>query len=122
MPNWSELLEEIDKVAKSTSSLDLLRRQYLADLTEYTGRNLICYYSGFLSKPDAGSKLTVHDNDKNGFMTSIYGLDVSRGSTSLFTHRAETPQLRNPSLITCGQRLERISDVSCRKCPCRPEL
>ena len=53
--------------------------KYIADLARYTKRNVICYYSGWLQKPDLGMMAAVNDNDKNGLMTTINGLDVSKG-------------------------------------------
>ncbi len=54
MPNWSEVLQEIsnlDAQIKSQSAVDLVRRNHLNNLFEKTGRNVIAYYSGWLSKP-----------------------------------------------------------------------
>ena len=47
MPNWGELLKNIN----NGNPLDVERRKYLKILHEYTGRNVIAYYSGFLQKP-----------------------------------------------------------------------
>ncbi len=76
MPNWSSLLKEINQLG---SPHDILRRKYVKSLSKYTGRNTICYYSGWLQKPDIGTLLSVNDNDKNGLMTTINKLDVSKG-------------------------------------------
>jgi hypothetical protein len=76
MPNWSSLLKEINQLG---SPHDILRRKYVGSLSKYTGRNTICYYSGWLQKPDIGQLLSVNDNDKNGLMTTINKLDVSKG-------------------------------------------
>lgn len=76
MPNWSELVKEIGQLG---SPFDILRRKYIADFARYTKRNVICYYSGWLQKPDLGMMAAVNDNDKNGLMTTINGLDVSKG-------------------------------------------
>lgn len=77
MPSWNEVLGEIIG-AQPVGGVDSVRRKYLAALHEKTGRNVIAYYSGFLQKP--GFSLTnVNDDDKNGFMNAIYGLDRSRG-------------------------------------------
>ena len=75
MPNWSELLQE----TKAAGSIqDVIRRRYLAELHEKTGRNVIAYYSGWLQKPDTiGAE--INDEDKNGFMTVIHGMDRSLG-------------------------------------------
>lgn len=76
MPNWSDLLREIGATG---SAFDVLRRKYVRDLSKYTRRNVICYYSGFLQKPELGAATAVNDTDKNGFMTAINGLDTSKG-------------------------------------------
>ncbi len=76
MPNWSELVKEIGQLG---SPFDILRRKYIADLAKYTKRNVIAYYSGFLQKPELGMAAAVNDTDKNGLMTTINGLDVSKG-------------------------------------------
>lgn len=76
MPNWAKLLKEINQLG---SPHDILRRKYVLSLAKYTGRNVICYYSGWLQKPEMGAATAVNDNDKNGLMTTINGLDVSKG-------------------------------------------
>ncbi|MDA3824047.1 MAG: serine protease [Bacteroidales bacterium] len=76
MPNWSDLLKEINQIG---SPFDILRRKYVKELYEYTGRNTICYYSGFIQKPELGPNVAVNDNDKNGLMTAINGLDPEKG-------------------------------------------
>ncbi len=76
MANWSELIKEIGQLG---SPFDILRRKYIADLARYTKRNVICYYSGWLQKSELGMAAAVNDTDKNGLMTTINGLDVSKG-------------------------------------------
>jgi len=76
MPNWSELVKELNQLG---SPFDILRRKYISELYKYTNRNVICYYSGFLQKPELGASVAVNDNDKNGFMTAINGLDTEKG-------------------------------------------
>ncbi len=75
MPNWNQVLDELKS---SGSTHDIIRRKYLEKLSEITGRNIIVYYSGWLQKQDAPS-LGINDNDKNGFMATIDGLDRSKG-------------------------------------------
>jgi hypothetical protein len=75
MPNWKELLDEINA---SGSTYDVVRRKYLRRLHELTTRNVIAYYSGWLQKPDLDGT-DLNDNDKNGFMSAIHGLDRSKG-------------------------------------------
>jgi hypothetical protein len=82
VPNLNEILEEIrvDQVLGQNhagSSVDRIRRKYLLGLHNHTGRNVIAYYSGFLSKPQGA--IDINDEDKNGFMTAIHGLDRTLG-------------------------------------------
>ncbi len=79
MPTWNELLDEISSHA---NPFDFIRRKYLAKLSEFTGRNVIIYYSGWLQKEQllkAGVRFDIIDSDKTGFMSAINGLDKSKG-------------------------------------------
>jgi len=86
VPNWSEVLREIQdfqeqhkaepKVART--AIDVVRRRYLERLFAHTNRNIIAYYSGFLSKPGIVG-LDINDEDKNGFMMAVHRLDKSKG-------------------------------------------
>lgn len=75
MPNWKTLLDEI---ISSGSPFDVVRRKYLAELHRHTGRNIIVYYSGWLQKAGLPG-LEITDNDKNGFMAAIDGLNRADG-------------------------------------------
>jgi len=75
MPSWHGIHNEIKQKG---SIYDVLRRDYLAKLHDYTKRNTILYYSGWLQKPKA-PQTYVHDADKNGFMTVIHELDLTKG-------------------------------------------
>jgi hypothetical protein len=85
MPNWRQVLDEITsetivKAQESQGAIDTIRRRYLKALHDYTGRNVIAYYSGFLSKPGIPES-EISDEDKNGFMMAIhrFGADRSKG-------------------------------------------
>ncbi len=86
MPNWNELLGELQRAG---SAHDVIRRRYLAELSEQTGRNTIVYYSAWLQKAQIAQQhpevFSVNDNDKNGFMATIHGMDRSKG-LDLFLH------------------------------------
>lgn len=75
MPNWNDVLLELGKAG---STHDIVRRKYLQQLFDLTGRNVIIYYSGWLQKPKLDG-CEVNDADKNGFMTVIHGLDRTNG-------------------------------------------
>lgn len=87
MPNWGDVLNQIGQQQNqflqqsqqfqnlAAQSIDMVRRQYLANLHAQTGRNIIAYYSGWLSKPSNILNLDIVDEDKNGFMMAIHNLN-----------------------------------------------
>ena len=75
MAGWNDILKEI---SETQSTYDYVRRKYLKELAEYTGRNVIAYYSGWLSYPNANN-IDISDSDMTGFMNCIQGLDCSLG-------------------------------------------
>lgn len=81
MGSWHSILSEIKTTG---SAFDVVRRQYLKQLSEKTNRNTIIYYSGWLQKSGLDGT-DINDADKNGFMTVIHGLDRSKG-LDLFLH------------------------------------
>jgi len=81
MPNWNEVIAEMQQAQKQNpnqSPLDTVRRKYLKKVSEITGRNTIAYYSGWLQKPRAADT-AVNDKDKSGFMLAINKLDRTKG-------------------------------------------
>jgi len=80
MPNWKQLRDEIDAEG---STYDIIRRKYLSNLYNITGRNIIVYYSGWLQKPNLINQVVsgfeINDMDKNGFMSAINGMDRTKG-------------------------------------------
>ena len=81
MPNWSDVLKEIQQVdaeKRATSGHDIVRREYLLTLRKHTSRNIIAYYSGWLSKSGI-AETSILDEDKNGFMMTIHNMDRKLG-------------------------------------------
>lgn len=76
MPNWSEILKDVD--SSQGKELDKKRKYYLQKIHTLTGRNIIAYYSGWLKKPDA-PHVSIDEQDKNAFMTTVYKLDRGKG-------------------------------------------
>jgi hypothetical protein len=80
MPNWRELLSEVQAAAPV---FDVVRRNYVKQLNAYTDRNVILYYSGWLQKGHlqglSPSVFSINDSDKNGFMATIHLLDRTKG-------------------------------------------
>jgi ATP-dependent protease ClpP protease subunit len=80
MPNWNSVLREISvyQAEHQESAFDAIRRKYLKKLYAHTKRNVIAYYSGFLSKPRIEGT-QINDEDKNGFMLCIHELKRGQG-------------------------------------------
>ena len=75
MPGWDEILRELNEAA---SPSDQIRRKYLRELSNYTGRNTIAYYSAFLNRKGVDN-LDINDLDMTGFMNSVKGMDCTKG-------------------------------------------
>jgi len=81
--NWHDILNEITQTQQhhaqsANSAIDTVRRKYLKQLADLTGRNVIAYYSGWLSK-GAVEGIDITDEDINSFMSCINGMDRSKG-------------------------------------------
>ena len=111
MPSWSEVLREIQTAGKKHkgAAADIVRRRYLRKLFEHTNRNVIAYYSGFLSKPGI-QLLDINDEDMNGFMTTVHKLDRSLG-LDLILH---TPGGSIASTETIVRYLHQMFDTDIR--------
>ncbi len=84
MPNWSESLSEATALRQqhehaAREAPDTVRRKYLKAIHTHTGRNVIAYYSGWLSKPEFIAGSDINDEDTNGFMATIHQLDRTLG-------------------------------------------
>lgn len=80
MPTWGQLLERPKELHSEgrRDAFDIVRRQALADLHSYTGRNVILYAAGHLQKPGVPPELvSITDEDIEGFMEVVYGLSGS---------------------------------------------
>ena len=75
MGGWNDILKEIQE---TQSQYDYVRRKLLKELSDYTKRNVISYYSSWLNKP-GNNNLDINDNDMTGFMNCVHGLDCSTG-------------------------------------------
>jgi len=79
MPNWDHVLREIQKERDDPggdTAPDKIRKKYLQELHKKSGRNIICYYSGWLSKPRNIEGLEINDEDTNGFMLCTHGKGI----------------------------------------------
>ena len=78
MPSWSEILETVNEAKDQVKCLTDLRHDYISQLAEKTGRNVIAYYSAFLQKPTFPD-VSINDRDTNAFMEAVYKLDKNKG-------------------------------------------
>lgn len=75
MAGWDEILTEFGSTPSQTDSV---RRKYLISLSEFTGRNIIAYYSGWLTKRLANN-IEINDSDMEGFMNAVKDMDCTKG-------------------------------------------
>ena len=78
MPNWKDLLTEIN-AESNPGPIDKVRRKYLRRLSDYTKRNTILYYSGWLQRNQGVMQSQIFDGDINSFMTVVHKLDTTKG-------------------------------------------
>ena len=76
MPGWDDILTEI-KGDNNPNSLNKIKQKYIEELSEYTGRNVIVYYSGWLKQ--ATENTEINDNDMVGFMNAVKDLKCGKG-------------------------------------------
>ena len=74
MPSWNKILEEI----QSGYSVDIVRRNHLKKLYEHRGRNIICYYSGWLQRKQS-LNTGIDNSDIHALMCVLKGLDKKKG-------------------------------------------
>ena len=79
MATWGDILNELTASAQQRHGppdFDAVRRKYLAALQQLTGRATLLYAANFLTPPPAGaeSAITVNDEDMQGFMHVVHGL------------------------------------------------
>ncbi|AEA48118.1 SDH family Clp fold serine proteinase [Archaeoglobus veneficus] len=87
MPSWGEILREIankeivwaKKVEQGENlphPCDVVRREYLMKLHKYTGRNTIVYATSWTQAHQIPPEyITITEEDIQGFMEAIYGLE-----------------------------------------------
>lgn len=80
MPSRNEILKFIsnENGTLDVVKLDNQRKYYLQELSAYTNRNVITYYSGWMSKRNV-EDVSINDKDINAFMDTIHKLDKSKG-------------------------------------------
>ncbi len=70
MADWNKILKEIQD-EEFQSPIDTVRKKYIKNLSTLTGRNTICYYSGFLNCSDHPD-VAINDRDLNCYVWRNY--------------------------------------------------
>lgn len=78
MASWSEILTEVEQSKTALDVLQCKMDDLLKSIANKTGRNIITYYSSWLTKPQA-ENVDINDSDMNAFMQAVYRLDKSKG-------------------------------------------
>ncbi|MEM9410278.1 MAG: ATP-dependent Clp protease proteolytic subunit [Planctomycetota bacterium] len=76
MPNLNQIHNEI---VEASGPHDQVRHKYLSRLHNLTSRNIIVYYSGWLTSSTRAASYSISDYDKIGLMSACNGLDCSKG-------------------------------------------
>lgn len=86
MPTWSEVLTQIriENANGNPNPFDFLRRKFLKELSDHTGRNTILYATAFTQKSGPPELLSVTEEDVQGMMEVCYKLD--KKPTDLILH------------------------------------
>jgi membrane-bound ClpP family serine protease len=109
MPNWSEVFLELQATQMQGANAQanaqtIVRKKYLTLLHQHTGRNLVAYYSGWLSKGGSVVGSDINDEDKNGFMATVHKLDRKLG-LDLILHTPGGGIAATQSIVTYLQKL-----------------
>ncbi len=76
MPSWNELFESVQQ----DKALEEKKKEFFRNLQSITGRNYVVYFSCWQQKQGIpGGAFSIDDDDRNGFMNALYGLDKSKG-------------------------------------------
>ena len=87
MPTWSGILAELRETTEEDRPPDFdgVRRKYLSELQEHTGRQTILYASGWLQKERAPPSMTsIHEEDILALMEVTSGMPG--GNLDLILH------------------------------------
>ena len=75
--NTPQFQNEINSIFNN--ELSKMRFNFMKDIQNITGRNVICYISAWLQGTNANIDYSINDNDMIGLMNAVSGLDRSKG-------------------------------------------
>lgn len=75
MPSWNAIFDSV----QPTNAIEEIKKKYFSQLTDLTGRNYVVYFSCWQQKPGVAGQFSIDDDDRNGFMNALFGLDKNKG-------------------------------------------
>lgn len=77
MPTWGHILEDVITLQEQGvgNPFDKVRRYYLKELSDYTGRDTILYSTAW-TQPGGSSGLSIDDRDVHAFMEVVHDLNL----------------------------------------------
>src|SRR5262249_51347989 len=82
MPTWGEILDELKATPAGpgdVSPLDIVRRKYLKQLRDHTGRNAVLYAVNWTQGGASPALTSINPGDVQGFMEVMHGLSSNQG-------------------------------------------
>mgnify|MGYP000451816836 CR=1 FL=1 len=65
MPSWDEIINQVESAPNGV--IDITRKEYISKLAEIRGRNVICYYSGWLQDSQGVQETSLLDTDMTAY-------------------------------------------------------
>jgi hypothetical protein len=85
MPTWGKIIDEIKEDRDTRpSSFDKTRQEYLQEVSDETGRDVILYSSGWTEIELDSPQFSITDTDVQGFMETIS--DISADKLDIILH------------------------------------
>lgn len=86
MPTWGQILNELNRTLtpNGTPDFDSVRRKYIRQLADYTGRSTIAYASDFLTATSDPSAIPINLGDMQAMMEVVK--DLSGPTLDLILH------------------------------------
>ncbi len=76
MPSWETIFNSVQPM----TAIESQQKNYFDKMVKHTKRNCIVYFSSWQQKQGLNNpSFSIEDDDRNGFMTVLYGLDKSKG-------------------------------------------
>lgn len=83
MASWSDITVQVNQLVgqglTENAALSKIRHESIKGLAAYRDRNVICYYSGWLQLQEPVASSAITDDDTNGLMNALHGLNKTKG-------------------------------------------